>query len=186
MQSRLGECPFRPEHLPRLQLECRRTPILCNRGWEDAPFRPSACRVCSWNAAERRFYAIAAGKTPPAAGMLATFAAGMPQKADFMQSRQEKRTLLLECLPRLQLECRRRPISCNRGRRTPLPAGMFAAFATGVPQNADFMQSRLGKCPFRPECLPRLQLECRRTPILCNRGRENASFGPNACREHSF
>ena len=87
----------------------------------------SACRVCNWSAVERRFHAIAAGETP-------------------------------------------------------LSAVMFAAFATGMPQNADFMQSRLGECPFRPEHLPRLQLKRCRTPFLCNRGRKNAPFGPNACR----
>ena len=113
--------------LPRLQLECRRRPIPCNRGRRNAPFGQNTCRVCNWNAAEGRFYAIAAGETPLLARMLAAFAAGTLQNADFMQSRPEKR-------------------------------------------------------PFPPECLPRLQLECRRTPIPCNRGRENAPFGRNTCR----
>ena len=91
----------------------------------------NACRVCSWSGAEGRFRAIAAGKMPLLAGMLATFAAGVPQKADFVQS-------------------------------------------------------RLGRCSFGPECLPRLQLECCRRPISCNRGRENASYGRNACRVCSW
>ena len=114
-----------------------------------------ACRVCSWNAVERRFRAIAAEETPPSAGMLATFATGTLQNADFMQSRPEKRPFPPERLPRLQLECRRRPISCNRGR-----------------ENA----------PFGRNALPRLQLECRRRLVLCNRGRRIASFG----RKHSL
>ena len=131
VQSRPENRLFRPECLPRLQLERCRTPISCNRGRKNAPFGPNACRVCIWNAAEGRFHAIAAGRTPLPVGMLAAFASGMPQKADFMQSRPEKR-------------------------------------------------------PLRPECLPRLQLECLRTPISCNRGRRIASFGPNACRVCSW
>ena len=43
-------------------------------------------------------------------------------------------------------------------------------------QKAGFVQSRLGERPFWPECLPRLQLECLRRTILCNRGRENTSL----------
>ena len=66
-----GERPFWPEHLPRLQLESRRWPVSCNRGWRIASFGPNACRVCSWNAAERRFHAIAAGEMPLSARVLA-------------------------------------------------------------------------------------------------------------------
>ena len=298
--------------LPRLQLECRRTPISCNRGRGNAPFgsnvcrvcnrnaaerrfyaiaagrtpllarmlaaacrvlrcdcllhcappivhpapRRNACRVCSWSAAERRFHAIAAGRTPLPVGMFAAFATGMPQNADFVQSRLKKRPFwpehlprravcsgataccivrplsytpplavrpaatahavcsacrvciwsaadgrfhaiaagrtprrdgsrcMLRCdsLPRLQLECRRMPFLCNRGWRTPLLARTLAAFAAGEPQMAGFMQSRLENRLFRPECLPRLQLERCRTPISCNRGRRNAPFRPSACR----
>ena len=249
VQSRLGRCPFRPECLPRLQLEWRRRPFSCNRGWRNAPCGRNACRVCSWSAVECRFHAIAARRTPRRdgsrcmlrcdslprlqlecrrtpilcyrgwrtpllAGMFAAFAAGVQQKGDFVQSRPEKRPFWLECLPRLQLECRRRPFSCNRGRenasygrnvcrvcswsgadgqfhaiaagRTPLSAGMLATFAAGVAQKADFMQSRLEKRLFRPECLPRLQLECRRRAISCNRGREDAPFGRNACHVCSW
>ena len=198
MQSRPEKYFFRSEYLPRLQLECRRTPISCNRGWRNAPFGPNACRVCIWNAAERRFHAIAAEETLLLARMLAAFAAGTLQNADFMQSRLGERPFWLECLPRLQLECCRTPILCNRGwedvpygpnacrvcswsaaegRFHAIAAGeillslrILAAFAAGMPQNADFMQSRLEKRPFWPECLPRLHLECRRTPISCNRG----------------
>ncbi len=222
VQSRPEKRPLRQECLPRLQLECLRRPISCNRGQRNAPFRPNACRVCSWNAAERRFYAIAAGRMPLSAGTLAAFAAETLQNAVFMQSRPEKCPFWPECLPRLHLECRRRPISCNRGRRTPLLARTLAAaccvlrcdcllhcaplivrpplavrpaatahavcsvlpaaFAAGVPQNADFVQSRPEKRPLRQECLPRLHLECRRTLISCNRGRRNAPFRSNACR----
>ena len=200
-----------------------------------------ACHVCNWSAAEGRFCAIAAGKMPLLAGMLATFAAGVPQKADFVQSRLGRCSFGPECLPRLQLECCRRPISCNRGRenasygrnacrvcswsaaegrfhaiaarkhpaatahavcsgvtacrvcswsavegrfraiaagKTPFPAGMLATFAAGVAQKAVFMQSRPEKRPLRSECLPRLQLECPRRQISCNRGKRNASFRP--------
>ncbi len=214
VQSRLGRRSLWPECLPRLQLECRRRPIPCNRGRKNAPLGRNVCRVCSWSAAEGRFCAIAAGESPLSARMLAAFAAGTLQNADFMQSRPEKCPFWPECLPRLHLECRRRPISCNRGRenassgrnacrvciwnaaegrfhaiaagKTPPAAGMLAAFATGMPQNADFMQSRPENRLFRPECLPRLQLECRRMPFLCNRGRRNAPFRPSACRVHSF
>ena len=189
-----GKMPFGPECLPRLQLECRRWPISCNRDREDAPLGRNACCVCSWSAAEGRFCAIAARRTP----------------------RRDCSRCMLRCdsLPRLQLECRRWPILCNRGRRNepfgrnacrvcswsaadgqfraiaagkmPLLAGMLAAFAAGVAQVAVFMQSRPEKRPLRSECLPRLQLECRRWPFSCNRGQRNAPFGRNACREHPF
>ena len=152
MQSRLGECPFRPEHLPRLQLKRCRTPFLCNRGRKNAPFGPNACRVCIWNAAEGRFHAIAAGRTPLPVGMLAAFATGMPQKADFVQSRPKKRPFWPECLPRTQLECRRTLISCNRGW-----------------ENASSDRNVCRERPFPPEC-----------PAA------NIPFRRNACREHSF
>ena len=88
-----SRCMLRCDSLPRLQLECRRRPISCNRGRENAFSGRNACHVCSWSGAEGRFHAIAAGKMPLSAGMLAAFAAGVPQKADFMQSRQAKRLL---------------------------------------------------------------------------------------------
>ena len=141
--------------LPRLQLECRRRPVSCNRGWRNAPCGRNVCRVCSWSAAEGRFRAIAAGRTPAA--------------------NCSRCMLRCDSLPRLQLECRRRPVSCNRGREdAPLGrnacrvcswsgaewrfcaiavgkmllwAGMLAAFAIRVLQKADFMQSRPGEHP---------------------------------------
>ena len=198
MQSRPEKRPFWPEHLPRLQLKCCGTPISCNRGQKNAPFRPNACRVCSWNAAERRFYAIAAGRMPLSVGMFAA-ACGVlcapvrllaalcapyrtPRSSPYALPRLLALSALL-CLPRLQLECLRRPIPCNRGReKCPFWPECLAAFATGTLQNADFVQSRPGECPFPQECLSRLHLECRRTQISCNRGRRNAPFGPNACR----
>ena len=292
MQSRPEKRPFPPECLPRLQLERCRTPFLCNRGWENAPFRrnvcrgvrravcsgttaccivrplsytpllavrPAAtaravcsallaafatgvpqkadsvqsrpgempllagmpCRVCNWNAAERRFCAIAAGRMPLSAGMLVAFASGVSQNADFVQSRPEKRPFWPECLPRLLLECRRTPISCNRGREnafscqnaccvcnrnaaerrfraiaageTPLSARMPCREHPFPPECLPRLQLECRrrpiscnrgweKCPFPPECLPRLQLECRRTPFSCNRSQKNAPCGRNACR----
>ena len=37
---------------------------------------------------------------------------------------------------------------------------MLAVIAVGVGRRADFLQSRLGKRPFGPKRLPRLQLDC--------------------------
>ena len=188
---------------------------------ENAPFGRSACRVCSWSAAEGRFRAIAAGRTPLPAGVLAAFAAGVPQKADFVQSRPEN-------APFGRSACRVCSWSAAEGRfraiaagETPPSAGMLAAFATGVLQKADSVQSRLENAPFGRnvcrvcnwsaaegrfraiaagrtprrdgsrcmlwcESLPRLQLECRRRLVLCNRGRRNAPFRRNVCRVCSW
>ena len=212
---------LRCDSLPRLQLEWRRTLILCNRGWRTpllagmlaafaagvpqmagfmqsrpgrCPLGRNACRVCSWSAADGRFHAIATGKMPLWAGMLAAFAAGVPQKGDFVQSRPgEHPVATAHAVCSGVIACRVCSWSAADGRfcaiaaeETNLLAGMLAAFAAGVPQMASSVQSRPGRCPSWPECLPRLQLEWRRWPFSCNRGRRNAPCGRNACRVCSW
>ena len=160
----------------------------------------SACRVCSWSAAERRFCAIAAGKTPPAAGMLAAFASGVPQNADFVQSRPEKRPFPLERLPRRAVCsgatacCIVRPLSYTPHLAV-RPAATAHAVCAGVKvcrvcnwnaSEGRFCAIAAGKTPLSAGMPPRLHLECRRTPILCNRGWEDVPYGPNACRVCSW
>ena len=157
-----------------------------------------ACRVCSWSAAEGRFRAIAAGETPLSAGMLAAFATGTLQNVDFMQSRPGRCPFGPECLSRLQLECRRRPFSCTRGWRNAsfgrnacrvcswsAAEGRFRAIAARRTPRRDCSRCML-RCDSWSECLPRLQLECRRRPFSCNRGWRNAPCGRNACRVCSW
>jgi len=63
-----------------------------------------------------------------------------------------------------------------------LSAQILTAFALELPSGAVFLQSRLGKQPFRRKFLPRLRLNCPLVPFFCNRGWEKSPFGANSYR----
>ena len=142
MQSRLGEHPVATAH------------AVCSD--------VTACRVCSWSGAEGRFRAIAAGKMPLLVRMFAAFAAGVPQKADFVQSRQgEHPVATAHAVCSDVTACRVCSWSAVEGR-------FHAIAARRTPRR------NCSRCMLRCDSLPRLQLECRRRAISCNRGRRNA------------